>query len=70
MNSNIYITSTLELPPPPCSPQVLQFSPNNQYLAVGSRDNHIYMYQVSEDGRKYSRMGRCQVGVWGMRVCV
>ncbi|KAG0700301.1 Echinoderm microtubule-associated protein-like 1 [Chionoecetes opilio] len=40
--------------------QVLKFSPNNQHLAVGSRDNHIYMYQVSEDGRKYSRMGRCQ----------
>ncbi|KAK8384055.1 hypothetical protein O3P69_016056 [Scylla paramamosain] len=40
--------------------QVLKFSPNGQYLAVGSRDNHIYMYQVSEDNRRYTRMGRCQ----------
>ncbi|XP_050729879.1 echinoderm microtubule-associated protein-like 2 isoform X5 [Eriocheir sinensis] len=40
--------------------QVLKFSPNAQYLAVGSRDNNIYVYQVSEDGRKYSRVGRCQ----------
>ncbi|XP_066947601.1 echinoderm microtubule-associated protein-like 2 isoform X38 [Macrobrachium rosenbergii] len=40
--------------------QVLKFSPNGQYLAVGSRDNNIYIYQVSEDCRKYTRVGRCQ----------
>ncbi|XP_042226985.1 echinoderm microtubule-associated protein-like 2 isoform X4 [Homarus americanus] len=40
--------------------QVLKFSPNGQYLAVGSRDNNIYVYQVSEDCRKYTRIGRCQ----------
>ncbi|XP_045105805.1 echinoderm microtubule-associated protein-like 2 isoform X9 [Portunus trituberculatus] len=40
--------------------QVLKFSPNGEYLAVGSRDNYIYMYQVTEGGRKYTRMGRCQ----------
>ncbi|KAG7166211.1 Echinoderm microtubule-associated protein-like 2-like [Homarus americanus] len=39
---------------------VLKFSPNGQYLAVGSRDNNIYVYQVSEDCRKYTRIGRCQ----------
>ncbi|XP_069179372.1 echinoderm microtubule-associated protein-like 2 isoform X3 [Procambarus clarkii] len=40
--------------------QVVKFSPNGQYLAVGSRDNNIYVYQVSEDCRKYTRIGRCQ----------
>nr|XP_027215877.1 echinoderm microtubule-associated protein-like 2 isoform X5 [Penaeus vannamei] len=40
--------------------QVLRFSPSGQYLAVGSRDNNIYVYQVSEDCRKYTRIGRCQ----------
>lgn len=40
--------------------QVLKFSPNGQYLAAGSRDNNIYVYQVSEDCRKYTRIGRCQ----------
>ena len=30
-------------------------------LALGSRDNFIYVYQVSEEGRKYSRIGRCAV---------
>ncbi|XP_066947554.1 echinoderm microtubule-associated protein-like 2 isoform X3 [Macrobrachium rosenbergii] len=43
--------------------QVLKFSPNGQYLAVGSRDNNIYIYQVSEDCRKYTRVGRCQAKV-------
>ena len=28
-------------------------------LAVGSRDNYIYMHTVSDDGTKYSRVGRC-----------
>ncbi|XP_071540935.1 echinoderm microtubule-associated protein-like 2 isoform X3 [Panulirus ornatus] len=40
--------------------QVLKISPNGQYLAVGSRDNNIYIYQISEDCRKYTRIGRCQ----------
>ncbi|KAK4308983.1 hypothetical protein Pmani_019360 [Petrolisthes manimaculis] len=40
--------------------QVVKFSPSGEYLAVGSRDNNIYVYQVSEDCRKYSRVGRCQ----------
>uniref|UniRef100_A0AAR2KGC1 HELP domain-containing protein n=1 Tax=Pygocentrus nattereri TaxID=42514 RepID=A0AAR2KGC1_PYGNA len=29
------------------------------YLAVGSHDNFVYIYAVSEDGRKYSRVGKC-----------
>ncbi|XP_063993575.1 echinoderm microtubule-associated protein-like 2 isoform X4 [Diachasmimorpha longicaudata] len=39
--------------------QVVRFSPDGTLLALGSRDNHIYIYQVSEDARKYSRVGRC-----------
>lgn len=39
--------------------QVIQFSPDGTMVALGSRDNQIYIYQVSEDGLKYSRVGRC-----------
>ncbi|XP_054261593.1 echinoderm microtubule-associated protein-like 2 isoform X3 [Macrosteles quadrilineatus] len=39
--------------------QVVKFSPDARYLALGSRDNNIYIYQVGEDMRKYSRVGRC-----------
>lgn len=41
--------------------QVIQFSPDGTMVALGSRDNQIYIYQVSEDGSKYSRVGRCTV---------
>ena len=30
-------------------------------LAVGSRDNIIYLYTVSEGYRKYTRCGKCTV---------
>ena len=43
-----------------CS-QVVSFSPNGTLLALGSRDNYIYIYQVNEDATKYSRVGRCMV---------
>lgn len=39
--------------------QVVKFSPDGSLLALGSRDNNIYVYQVSEEARKYSRVGRC-----------
>ncbi|XP_050301345.1 echinoderm microtubule-associated protein-like 2 isoform X3 [Anthonomus grandis grandis] len=39
--------------------QVISFAPDGNMVALGSRDNHIYIYQVSEDGMKYSRVGRC-----------
>ncbi|XP_015171619.1 PREDICTED: echinoderm microtubule-associated protein-like 2 isoform X4 [Polistes dominula] len=39
--------------------QVATFSPNGNLLALGSRDNYIYIYQVNEDATKYSRVGRC-----------
>ncbi|CAM5172821.1 unnamed protein product [Eretmochelys imbricata] len=38
---------------------VVSFSPDGSYLAVGSHDNFVYMYGVSEGGRKYSRVGKC-----------
>ncbi|XP_076816178.1 echinoderm microtubule-associated protein-like 2 isoform X2 [Clavelina lepadiformis] len=38
---------------------VIRFSPDGNYLAIGSHDNFIYIYNVSEDGRKYSKHGRC-----------
>lgn len=39
--------------------QVISFSPDGTMVALGSRDNQIYIYQVSDDGMKYSRVGRC-----------
>ncbi|KAJ8922469.1 hypothetical protein NQ315_007497 [Exocentrus adspersus] len=39
--------------------QVIQCSPDSTMVALGSRDNQIYVYQVSEDGSKYNRVGRC-----------
>ena len=41
--------------------QVVRLSPNGKLLALGSRDNIIYMCQVSEKYRKFSRLGRCVV---------
>lgn len=39
--------------------QVIRFSPDGSLLAIGSRDSLIYIYQVSDDGTKYTRVGRC-----------
>lgn len=33
------------------------------YLAVGSHDNFVYIYSVTENGRKYSRVGKCTVSL-------
>ncbi|XP_061600662.1 echinoderm microtubule-associated protein-like 4 isoform X1 [Cololabis saira] len=38
---------------------VMRFSVDGSLLAVGSHDNFIYLYNVSERGRKYSRSGKC-----------
>uniref|UniRef100_A0A8C6YEP4 EMAP like 2 n=1 Tax=Naja naja TaxID=35670 RepID=A0A8C6YEP4_NAJNA len=38
---------------------VVSFSPDGKYLALGSHDNFVYIYLVSEGGRKYSRVGKC-----------
>ena len=34
---------------------------DGNYLAVGSHDNFVYIYAVTENGRKYSRAGKCSV---------
>lgn len=44
--------------------QVVQFSPDGSLLALGSRDNYIYVYQVNDDATKYSRVGRCMVSIF------
>ncbi|XP_071079314.1 echinoderm microtubule-associated protein-like 2 isoform X12 [Haliotis cracherodii] len=39
--------------------ETIKYSPDGSYIAIGSRDNYIYVYQVSDGGRKYSKVGRC-----------
>lgn len=41
--------------------QVLQYSPDGSMLAVGSRDNNIYIYQAGEELHRCSRIGKCTV---------
>ncbi|KAK3732810.1 hypothetical protein QZH41_017712, partial [Actinostola sp. cb2023] len=36
----------------------IKYSPDGKYIAVGSHDNFIYIYTVSEDGRTYRRHGK------------
>ncbi|KAL0970425.1 hypothetical protein UPYG_G00241770 [Umbra pygmaea] len=38
---------------------VMRYSPDGSFLAVGSHDNFIYIYNVTESGRRYSRFGKC-----------
>ncbi|XP_055774403.1 echinoderm microtubule-associated protein-like 4 isoform X4 [Salvelinus fontinalis] len=38
---------------------VIRFSVDGTLLAVGSHDNFIYLYTVSDKGRKYARYGKC-----------
>ncbi|XP_052437341.1 echinoderm microtubule-associated protein-like 1 isoform X5 [Carassius gibelio] len=38
---------------------VMRFSPDGNFLAIGSHDNYIYIYAVAENGKKYSRVGKC-----------
>lgn len=38
---------------------VMSYSPDGNFLAIGSHDNYIYIYAVNENGRKYSRIGKC-----------
>ncbi|VDK37930.1 unnamed protein product [Taenia asiatica] len=39
--------------------QCLAYSPNGQFIALGGRDNSIYVYNVAARGTKYSRLGKC-----------
>lgn len=36
---------------------------DGNFLAVASHDNYVYIYAVTENGRKYSRVGKCTVSV-------
>ncbi|KPP76982.1 echinoderm microtubule-associated protein-like 3-like [Scleropages formosus] len=38
---------------------VMRYSPDGSFLAVGSHDNFIYIYNVSDGGRRYTRFGKC-----------
>ncbi|XP_060614237.2 echinoderm microtubule-associated protein-like 3 isoform X1 [Anolis sagrei] len=38
---------------------VVRYSPDGDFLAIGSHDNFIYIYNVEESGHKYIRFGRC-----------
>uniref|UniRef100_A0A8C5A6E3 EMAP like 1 n=1 Tax=Gadus morhua TaxID=8049 RepID=A0A8C5A6E3_GADMO len=38
---------------------VMCYGPDGNFLAIGSHDNYIYIYAVTEQGRKYSRVGKC-----------
>ncbi|XP_049753320.1 echinoderm microtubule-associated protein-like 1 isoform X3 [Elephas maximus indicus] len=38
---------------------VMRYSPDGNFLAIGSHDNSIYIYGVSDNGRKYTRVGKC-----------
>lgn len=40
---------------------LLFLSSDGNFLAIGSHDSYIYIYAVSENGRKYSRVGKCSV---------
>ncbi|KAJ7345175.1 hypothetical protein JRQ81_001125 [Phrynocephalus forsythii] len=37
----------------------MRYSPDGNFLAIGSHDNCIYIYSVNDNGRKYSRIGKC-----------
>uniref|UniRef100_A0A4W5QIN8 EMAP like 2 n=1 Tax=Hucho hucho TaxID=62062 RepID=A0A4W5QIN8_9TELE len=37
----------------------VKYSPDGNFLAVGSHDNFVYIYAVTENGKKYSRVGKC-----------
>jgi len=39
--------------------ECIRYSPDGNLLSCGSRDNSIYIYSVSENGQKYSRLGKC-----------
>lgn len=41
--------------------RLLFFYLDGNFLAIGSHDNYIYVYAVAENGRKYSRVGKCSV---------
>lgn len=41
--------------------QCIEFSPDGSLVAIGSRDNHIYIYQVGDSHKRFNKVGRCTV---------
>lgn len=60
--SKITYFKTSSLRPVPSTLPMLYFKlllPDGSFLAIGSHDNNIYVYSVSENGRKYQKQGKC-----------
>uniref|UniRef100_A0A8C4QU63 Echinoderm microtubule-associated protein-like 2 n=1 Tax=Eptatretus burgeri TaxID=7764 RepID=A0A8C4QU63_EPTBU len=38
---------------------VVRYSPDGKYLAIGSHDNYLYLYNVCENGCTYKEAGKC-----------
>ena len=45
-----------------------QFAPNNQFIAFGSADHSIYVYQVTDLCHKYLKVGKCVVSIWFVNI--
>lgn len=41
--------------------QCCEYSPDGKLLALGSRDNHIYIFEVHSDATGYRQIGKCSV---------
>lgn len=39
--------------------QTIKASPNGQFIAIGSRDNNVYIYQKTNVAYKFTRIGKC-----------
>lgn len=37
----------------------VKFSPSGQYVAIGSRDSGIYVYEIGKQSKKFSKIGKC-----------
>uniref|UniRef100_A0A672R426 HELP domain-containing protein n=1 Tax=Sinocyclocheilus grahami TaxID=75366 RepID=A0A672R426_SINGR len=48
----------------------VKYSPDGVYLAVASHDNFVYIYSVTENGRKYSRVGKCTIMSTHLILCL
>uniref|UniRef100_A0A8C7IF57 EMAP like 2 n=1 Tax=Oncorhynchus kisutch TaxID=8019 RepID=A0A8C7IF57_ONCKI len=46
-------------PPPTITTNLTLLLSDGNFLAVGSHDNFVYIYAVTENGKKYSRVGKC-----------
>ena len=40
---------------------MIKFSPDGSKLALGSRENFVYVYEAHEDFTSYTKLGTCEV---------